>query len=258
MQERHKSHSHFAKVSVARHLGVLAGLLLPHQARLAHHAAQREAVNVCELALAAGVVRQLQGLGQDDVVGGGEDGVGGGVGAAHLLLQRVVVDAVVDEQHALLVARVLPEAVHADRLRVHHADLTLVELGQDGQLDGAPPGVVPSYPAAVLLIGLPQHRLRVGGGVAGHDLGDEASHLWGTRRVVHAPLHYVEDAGEETGVVCGDHSPRQRGRDVQVGDFSDGRLSLRLGLVLLFLHDESVSCRRRGTGLDQRELSLFC
>ncbi|TNN51537.1 hypothetical protein EYF80_038278 [Liparis tanakae] len=159
---------------------------------------------------------------------------------------RVVVDAVVDEQHALAVAGVLPEAVHAHRLRVHHADLALVELGQDGHLDGAAPGVVAADPGAVVLVGLSQHRFGVRRRVARHDLGDEASHLGGAGQVVHAALHHVVHAGEEAGVVRRHHSAGQRGRGVQARGFGHGGMILRrLWLVLFFLDDEGVSWRER-------------
>lgn len=243
MEERRRRRSHLPEVGVARHLGVLAGFLLSHQAHLAHHAAQSEAVDVRELPLAPSVVRQLEGLGEDDVVCSGEYSVGRGVGARRFFLQRVVVDAVVDQQHSLLVARVLAEAIHSDCLSVHHADLALVELGQDRQLDGSSPGVVPSYPIAVLLVGFPEHCFRVGGGIARHNLGDEAPHLRGASGVVNTPLDHVKHAGEEAGVVGRDHSACERGRGVQVRNFCDGGLILRLWLVLFFLNDECVSCR---------------
>lgn len=194
--------SHFPEIGVACFLGVHTSLCLSHQAHLAHHTAQCEAVDVRELPLPPRLVGQLQRPRQDHVVRRREDGLRRL--AVGLPLQRVVVDAVVDEQHTPLVACVLPKAVDAHRLRVHHADLALVELGQDGDLDSSAPGVVTPNPGAVVLVAAPQHSFGVGGGVTGHDLRDEAPHLWGAAWVVHTALHCVVDAGEEAGVVCGD------------------------------------------------------
>lgn len=222
---------------MARFLGVFPRLLLSHQASLTRHAAQGETVHVRVLAFAARLVGQLQRLCQDDVVGGEEDGLRRAVRPGHEHLQRVVVDAVVDEQHALAVAGVLTKAVHANCLRVNHTDLALVELRQDGQLDGAAPRVAAPDPSTVVLVAFPQHGLGVRGWVAGYDVGNELAHVGRAGRVIHSSLHHVINTGEETRVISRYSAALQHRYTVQERRFYQSDLRL----VFFLLYNQCVS-----------------
>ena len=65
--------------------------------------------------------------------------------------EQVIVHAVVDEQHALRVAKPLPEKVDALRLAIHGAQLGAVVLREHGELDTSPPMLRVADPAHVLL-----------------------------------------------------------------------------------------------------------
>lgn len=221
-------------------LGVFPRLDLTHQTSLTRHASQSKAVHVRVLAFAARLVGQLQRLRQNDIVRSGEDGLRRAVCPRHKHLQGVIVDAIVDEEHTFAVTSVLPKAVHADCLSVNHADLALVELRQDGELDGAAPRATKADPSTIFLVIFPQDRLRVGGGIAGYDVGDELAHVGRTGCVIHASLHHVINTGEQTGVVSGYSAPLQNWCAVQERGFRLGNFRL----VLFFLYNQCVSWKR--------------
>mmetsp|Transcript_7756 Transcript_7756/g.23472 ORF Transcript_7756/g.23472 Transcript_7756/m.23472 type:complete len:316 (+) Transcript_7756:1123-2070(+) len=111
--------------------------------------------------------------------------------AAERKCQGVVVYSVVQQVATELIVGSLPVAVHPHGLDVERRELRPEVLCEDRELDRAPPGGVPLYPAPVLRVGPAQARLVVEVRILPHVLCDHGPEKLGrvslSQHVAHGP-----------------------------------------------------------------------
>ena len=109
------------------------------------------------------------------------------------------------------------EAINPQRLHVDGADLDVEVGAEDGELDGAAPGIGRLDPAAVVIRGLFKHDGGIGGWIGLDGRGDDAAEFG---HVVELGAEKGGTKGaEEAGVVVGHYAEGQSAGVVRRGEF---------------------------------------